>query len=240
MSTRTRESTSRTRGDLALVRAGHPRYSAEEIMGLELRRYLTRVYRARKREHLAIGSLDGWARAICYVSARVDQVVSMRSAVRHCQRVGIDIPDAILKPVIAEFAAAKAARALSFSPALVGEMLQLTAAEREEHGIRRLIDACDQTAEERRKERARQRSAKRRSERGVKPRSQSAEVKKPWNEAGVSRRTWYRQRQKLALKRHMHPTKKIQKKSRRDVSVPSPSERDEKVPVLALIEGGRK
>lgn len=209
--------------------SGRPRYSVEEVMGLELRRYLTRLCRARLRERLAMGSLDGWARAICYVSARVDTAVNLLSVTRHCVRVGINIPDSILAPVVREVAAARAAGALSFSPEVIGEMIQLTAAERREHGIHRLVDACDQSAGDRRREAARRRSAKRREERGGKPRSQSFEATKPWIAEGKSRSKWFRDR-KLGQIRHEHPTKIIRKKGGCDETVPEAGDRDETVP----------
>ncbi|WP_354042576.1 hypothetical protein [Devosia sp. UYZn731] len=175
-----------------------------------------------------MGSLDGWARAACYVAARVDTAVNLVSVTRHCTRIGINIPDAILEPVVREVAAARAAGVLSFSSAVIGEMIQLTAAERQEHGIRRLVDACDQSPDDRRREAARRRSAKLRVERGVKPRSQSFEATKPWLAEGKSRSAWFRDR-KLGQIRHGHPSKIIRKKGDRDETVPQPGDRDETV-----------
>ncbi|WP_156461282.1 hypothetical protein [Devosia sp. Root436] len=205
-------------------------------MGLELRKYLTRIYRARKREGLAIGGLDGWARAICYVSARVDTAVNLRSVTRHCLRVGIDIPDTILEPVVREVAAARAAGALTFSSALVGEMIQLTAAEREEHEVRRLIDACDQPADDRRRATARERSAKRRADRGGKPRSASFQATKPWIAEGKTRTAWFEERRRLGLTRHSHPDIFIRKKGDRDETVQNTSDRDETVQDNEVVE----
>lgn len=217
-------------------RAAPPRYSPDEIMGLELRKYLTRIYRARKRERLAIGSLDGWARAICYVSARIDTAVNVLSVTRHCLRVGIDIPDAILEPVIKEVAAARAAGVLSFSAALIGEMIQLTAAEREEHEVRRLIDACDQSADDRRRATARDRSARHRAGRGGKPRSASFQATKPWIAEGKSRTAWFEERRRLGLIRHAHPDISIRKKGDRDETVQNTSDRDETVRDSEVVE----
>lgn len=206
-----------------------PRYSPDEIMGLELRRYLVRIYRARKSDGLAIGSLDGWARVICYVSARIDTAVNIAAVARHCVRIGIDIPDRILVPVVKEVAAARAAGVLTFDAELIGEMIQLTVAERQEHEIRRLIEACDQSKAERQREAARERSARYREGRGVKPRSQSFQATKPWLAEGKTRTQWFEDRRRAGLTRHGHPDISIRKKGGCDETVQSSSDRDELV-----------
>jgi hypothetical protein len=83
----------------------------------------------------------------------------------------------------------------------LGEMLNLTAAEREVCSIR-TIDACDETRAERQARLAEARKARERDAKKARrdrvPRelyeAQSLSAKQPWAEAGVSRATWYRQR----------------------------------------------
>ncbi len=84
-----------------------------------------------------------------------------------------------------------------------GELLNLTAAEREACGIR-TIDAVDETRAERKARLAEARKAAdreaKRATRGRTPRqvyeAVSLSAKQPWNEAGVSRATWYRELKK--------------------------------------------
>ncbi len=82
--------------------------------------------------------------------------------------------------------------------------LKVTAVERQELGLR-TIGAIDQTKAERAaiaKAKRRARDIARRRAKGVKPREQyeekSANRTKPWEAAGISRRTWYRARHKSA------------------------------------------
>jgi len=157
----------------------------EVTIGLELRNYLRTIFRGRTSQTLALGSLEGWARAVAYASARIDIDVTPTSVARHAQWVGIAVPGDFIDRVAVEVAAAKAAGALKFDAHMIGEMVQLTAAEREEYGIRRLIEACDETRHERI-------NRLRREKRGALPRSQSITSTEPWISAGVSRRTWYR------------------------------------------------
>lgn len=77
--------------------------------------------------------------------------------------------------------------------------LRVTAAERQELGLR-TIGAIDQTKDQRAdaaKERHRERARARRRTKGAKPRAEyeanSANRTRPWEAAGMSRRTWYRQ-----------------------------------------------
>lgn len=88
--------------------------------------------------------------------------------------------------------------------------LKVTATEREELGLR-TIGAIDQTKQQRAaiaKTKRRERDLKRRRAKGAIPRAQyevaSANRTKPWQVAGVSRRTWYRARHKSAP--HISPS----------------------------------
>ena len=158
----------------------------EVTMGLELRNYLKAIYRGRLAQGLAIGSLEGWARCIAFASARIDAEVTTGTVLKHMQWIGVAIPDPFVERVSVEVAAAKAADALQFNPQMIGEMLQLTAVEREEYGITRLIEACDEDPSQRK-------NRQRRARRGTLPRSQSIAATKPWIEDGYRcRRTWER------------------------------------------------
>jgi hypothetical protein len=90
----------------------------------------------------------------------------------------------------------------------LGEKLQLTAAERSLLRIT-TIAACDQTAEqslalrkEHKRERERERRRRKRAAAGCTPREQyearSKARTRPWEAVGISKRTWYRRRQKQA------------------------------------------
>lgn len=158
----------------------------EVTMGLELRNYLKAVCRGRMAGGLALGSLEGWARAIALASARIDVDVTFASVAKHSIWIGIEIPDAFMETVAREAAAAQAAGALNFDARFVGEMIQLTAAEREEFGIKRLIEACDEDPRERR-------NRQRRERRGPRQRVRSIASTQPWVKDGYAcRRTWER------------------------------------------------
>lgn len=80
----------------------------------------------------------------------------------------------------------------------LGEYLRLTDAERTAWGIKTIggYDVPKRQRTLRRKRRAKEREAGRRRDRGARPQAQSAERRKPWKLEGVSRRTWYRLRQR--------------------------------------------
>ncbi len=147
----------------ATQKDGRLHYTPDQALGRELRNRLHVVYRRRIAGGLAVGNLDGWAGAVCRVAARCDSEVSSETVSKHCVFIGIEIPTGILTPVVDGAAAAFAAGALRHSAALLGEMIQLTSAEREECGINRLIDACDEPRGERTRRLARERQRRRRA-----------------------------------------------------------------------------
>jgi len=123
---------------------------------------------------------------------------TLRTAVERCQ-IGIFTDDqlAALIKQIERWQASHGVHLISATR--LGEMLNLTAAEREVCRIRS-IDACDETREERKARLAEARKVTdreaKKAKRGRTPREiyegQSWSVKQPWKEAGVSRATWYR------------------------------------------------
>jgi hypothetical protein len=89
-------------------------------------------------------------------------------------------------------------RRRKYKAATLGQRLQLTYAERKELRIR-TIGACDISGDEQReiyREARRNAAAKKRRKQGAKPRAryvaESLAQTRPWDELGVSRRTWYR------------------------------------------------
>lgn len=158
------EKTMRWNAQDAAQKDGRLRYTSDQALGRELRNRLRLVYRNRLSDGLAVGNLDGWAGTLCRIAARCNSAVSIETVLNHVAFVGIQIPMGILTPVVEEAAAAFAAGALSHSPVLLGEMIQLTSAEREECAIDRLIDACDESRTERTRRLARERQRRRRVE----------------------------------------------------------------------------
>jgi hypothetical protein len=81
---------------------------------------------------------------------------------------------------------------------LLGQRLRLTNAEREQLKIKTIkpVDMTDDELDEQRRAKARARERRRRQERGAKPRAQSLSRIKPWLAEGLSRRTWYRRKEK--------------------------------------------
>jgi hypothetical protein len=204
------------------------RYTPAQTRGLELRNNLSAVHQSRQWQGLAIGNLSGWVRAISRVAFLLDGTVNEESVARRCADAKISVPSAILVPVVKEMGAAAKAGAIDLSPAVFGEDIELTSAERQEHSIR-YIDACDEPADQRRRRLARERSRRRRAERGAHDRERSVEAMMPWESLGISRRTYYR---RLALNRHAPPSESLSRRKReRDETVPSPGERDETVPI---------
>ncbi|MET3926640.1 hypothetical protein [Devosia sp. 2618] len=180
-------------------------HNPEITMGLELRNNLKAIYRGRLAQGHAVGSLEGWARSIAFASARIDAEVTTGTVAKHMQWIGIDIPESFITRVSAEVAAAKAADALQFDPQMIGEMVQLTAAEREEYRIRRLIEACDENQRERI-------NRQRREKRGARPRSHSITATQPWVRDGYRcRRTWERNGKSPKVSQKRSTTKEIHK-----------------------------
>jgi hypothetical protein len=124
---------------------------------------------------------------------------SLRTAVARCGLEGFSDDDLVaLISEVEDWQAKHGVRLISMQR--LGEMLKLTAAEREVCNIR-TINAIDETRAERQARLAearkvREREAKK-AKRGRVPRelykAQSLTAKQPWAEAGVSRATWYRQ-----------------------------------------------
>ncbi|SFV32274.1 hypothetical protein SAMN05216456_1594 [Devosia crocina] len=161
-------------------------HNPEETIGLELRNYLKAVYNGRTRQGHAVGSFDGWARAVAWVSIRCDAEVSLASVARHASKIGVPLPEPFMERVALEAAAAKAAGIPMIDAVSLGEMIQLTAAEREEYKVRRLIEACDETPKERI-------NRQRRAKRGSISRANSITAQQPWLADGYKcRRTWER------------------------------------------------
>lgn len=161
-------------------------HNPEETIGLELRNYLKTIYQGRRGQGHAVGSLEGWARAVAWTSARCDAEVTVASVARHASKIGISLPEKFMERAALEVAAAKAAGVPLIDPVSLGETIQLTAAEREEYGVRRLIEACDETPRERI-------NRQRRAKRGSVPRQSSISALKPWVVDGYNcRRTWER------------------------------------------------
>lgn len=214
--------------------AGGLAMSSEKTLGFELRNALHRIFSARTRDDHAVGNLDGWARTICYAAAKIDGQISPAIVRKHAGWIGVDIPADILAPVVREAGAALSAGVLEATPAIIGEAIQLTAAEREDLEIRRLIDACDETAKDRRRRMNRERQAKRRASLGAKARSQSLNAREPWKELGICRATYYRQKGETKTSRT--PISKILNKGKRDETVSFPGKRDEIVSARRATE----
>jgi hypothetical protein len=123
---------------------------------------------------------------------------SLRTAVTRCGLKGLSDDDLVaLISKVEDWQAEHGVRLIGMKR--LGEMLKLTAAEREVCNIR-TIDAIDETRAERQARLANVRTARERDAKKVKrgrvPRelyeADSITAKQPWVEAGVSRATWYR------------------------------------------------
>jgi hypothetical protein len=172
------------------------RPSWTEMTALQRLNELGRLATYRKAHGLSIGNADAWASVLADIAAALGKEVDIVSVRELCRRIGLlDIdPGKVLAAVHGRETARRVWRGYPImSPEAAGAAVELTAAERQELGIRRL-DAWDEAADERRRRLRREQKARRRRTKGAKPRAQSLSTLKPWKAEGLSRAAWYRKR----------------------------------------------
>lgn len=158
-------------------------------------RSLTRLAQLRRVERRHPGEETGWIIVLANVAGvkfgRVD-TVSMLNLATTIGTPAID--ERSLAAVVGEVSGR---RKRLLSAAQCGALVGLSTDERGRLCIKD-IDATDEPAADRKRRLARQRQARRRAGAALKgaARKPSIEEEKPWAKAGISRRTWYRNRAK--------------------------------------------
>lgn len=186
-------------------KVGRLTLSPRNVQGYGIRKALHLLHSHRHRYGIE-PNLAGWAQAAAYVAALLDKSVTAQAVQRHLEWIGVPAGiSSLVNQVAKQTAAARRARAITFGApmaAVVGQLVTLTAVERENLGIR-WMDAVDEPAAERRARQARERQQQRRVKRGAVPRTASLSATKPWVAEGVSKATYYRRRRETNSSRDL-------------------------------------
>lgn len=205
----------------------------------QVREELKRLHYYRRHNQLYLGPPEVWAELIAYVTAGLHQRVTPRNFAITARKVGFTFDGSVADPAIKLGQAFVGVDlfASALSPARMGGVLEVTAAEREDCKAIR-FDACDEHRDDRAKRKDKESSKKYRAKKpGYTPREESLSQKRPWEALGVSRKTWERHNHKKTLdslalkmtkKRHLSGSIKEQgNKGGRDEIWSNPGQGDE-------------
>lgn len=171
-----------------------------DVKARQRRNDLRRLVSYRRQHGLAIGGFMEWAVVLADTVAALGETVTVEAIERLAHEICLPRlwSSGVERRMVAETAVAfergRRLRGQSHRPCaavLAGEYLGLTSVERADCGIR-TIDAEDQSKVERVREMDKLRKARERRNAGAVPRAHSIAARKPWEELGISRATYFR------------------------------------------------